>query len=204
MRLIGLTGGIASGKSTVTRILQKAGAAIIDADVLAREVVQPGQPALDEIRERFGERALGPDGLLDRPWVARQVFADPELRHVLEAIVHPRVRERASQRLAALANLPHPPDVVVWVVPLLFETGLHERLEEIWLVALSPETQVARLMARDALDEAAARQRILAQWPLERKLALAHQVLDNEGPVEALEAQVMHALEQGPLRRSSW
>jgi dephospho-CoA kinase len=200
MRVIGLTGGIATGKSTIARLLQDQGAALIDADVLAREVVEPGQPALEEIREAFGERALDADGRLDRAWLARTIFADPALRRCLEEILHPRVRERARQRLAALAAHEPPPGLVVWVVPLLFETGLHEQLDEVWVVAATPETQMARLMARDGLDEAEARRRIAAQWPLERKLEMADRVIDNEGSPGDLLPQVLRALESGPTR----
>ncbi|MEB3188426.1 MAG: dephospho-CoA kinase [bacterium] len=200
MRVIGLTGGIATGKSTVARLLQDQGAELIDADVLAREVVEPGQPALEEIRAVFGERALDAEGRLDRPWLARTIFADPALRRCLEEILHPRVRERARQRLAALAAHESSPGLVVWVVPLLFETGLHEQLDEVWVVAVSPETQVARLMARDGLDEAEARRRIAAQWPMERKLELADRVIDNDGSPGDLLPQVLQALEAGPVR----
>lgn len=198
MRLIGLTGGIATGKSTVARLLQEQGAEIVDADVLAREVVEPGEPALEEIRELLGERALDAEGRLDRPRVALAVFADPALRRRLEEIVHPRVRERAHRRLAELAAREPAPEVVVWVVPLLFETGLHEQLDEVWVVAVSAETQVARLMTRDGLDESEARRRVAAQWPLERKLERASWIIDNEGDPGDLLPQILRALEGGP------
>ena len=201
MRIIGLTGGIATGKSTVAHLLQERGAEIVDADVISREVVEPGQPALEEIRECFGERALDAGGRLDRAWIAERVFADPGLRKRLEAIVHPRIRERARRRLEELAAHVPAPELVVWVVPLLFETGLHEQLDEIWVVAVSPSTQVARLMARDGLDEAEARRRVAAQWPLERKLELADQIIDNEGEPGDLVPQVARALDGGPTRR---
>ncbi len=201
MRIIGLTGGIATGKSTVAQLLRERGAEIVDADVIAREVVEPGQPALEEIRECFGERALDPAGRLDRAWIAQSVFADPGLRQQLEAIVHPRIRERARRRLEELAVRDPAPELVVWVVPLLFETGLHEQLDEIWVVAVAPSTQVSRLMARDGLDEAEARRRVAAQWPLERKLELADQVIDNEGEPGDLAPQVSRALDGGPTRR---
>jgi dephospho-CoA kinase len=174
---IGLTGGIASGKSAVAEELRRRGAVIIDSDVLAREVVAPGTPGLAAVVERFGAGVLHPDGTLDRAALGRIVFADPVARADLEAIVHPAVRARAAE-LAAAA----PPDaLVVQVIPLLVETGQAGAFDAVVVVDADPETQVARLLARDGLDRDAALARLAAQASRADRLAAADHVVANDG-----------------------
>lgn len=186
MLRVGLTGGIGSGKSEVTRRLAAHGAVIIDADVVAREVVAPGTPGLAEVVAAFGPDVLGPDGALDRARLGRQIFADPAARDWLNAIVHPLVRAETQRRFAAA-----PPDaVVVNDVPLLVETGLAPSYDAVVVVATSSETQLDRLVRTRGMTEADALARIAAQAPLAEKVAVAGYVIDNNGPVEALDEQV--------------
>jgi dephospho-CoA kinase len=182
---IGLTGGIGSGKSTVSRLLAERGARVVDADVLAREVVEPGAPGLAAVVEAFGEEVLTPDGALDRPALAALVFADPDARARLDGIVHPLVRARARELVAAL-----PSDaVVVQDIPLLVETGQASSFDLVLVVEADPEVRVARLVAR-GLPEQDARARIAAQATDAQRRAVADVVLDNGGTLEELEAQV--------------
>jgi dephospho-CoA kinase len=182
---IGLTGGIGSGKSTVSQLLVERGAVLVDADVIAREVVAPGTPGLAAVVDAFGPDVLAPDGSLDRPALAAIVFADPDARARLDGIVHPLVRARAAELIAAA-----PPDaVVVQDVPLLVETGQSASYDLVLVVEAAPETRVARLVQR-GLAEADARARIAAQATDEQRRAVADVVLDNSGSREELAAQV--------------
>jgi dephospho-CoA kinase len=182
---IGLTGGIGSGKSTVSALLAARGAVVVDADRIARQVVEPGTPGLAAVVAAFGEQVLGPDGGLDRPALAAVVFADPEARARLDAVVHPLVRARAAE-LAAAA----PPDaVVVHDVPLLVETGKWEAYDLVLVVEADLETRVARLVQR-GLSEGDARARIAVQATDEQRRAVADVVLDNSGTQQELAAQV--------------
>lgn len=188
MRLIGLTGGIATGKSTVAAELKARGAAVIDADLLAREVVEPGRPALSDIVEMFGQEMLQSDGSLDRPRLAALVFADENARHDLERITHPRVRDLMMRRIGeAIAA---DPELVVAEVPLLFETRSVDLYEGVMVAYAPPDVQIARVMARDGIDEHAARQRLAAQMPIDEKRDRATWVIDNSGPVDATRRQV--------------
>lgn len=191
MRHFGLTGGIASGKSTVAAILRRLGCPIIDADVLAREVVEPGQPALTEIAAAFGPGVLLPDGRLDRKALGAMVFADPAQRRRLEAITHPRIAER---RLAVLQELAaQQAEVVCSDVPLLYELGLQSAFDQVWVVWVDRPTELARLMARDGISREQAEQRMAAQMPLDEKRRLADIVIDNSGSLEETERQVRAA-----------
>jgi len=182
---IGLTGGIGSGKSTVSALLAERGAVIVDADRIAREVVEPGTPGLAAVVAAFGESVVGPDGGLDRPALAAVVFADPEARARLDGIVHPLVRARAAEVVAAA-----PPDaVLVHDIPLLVETGQAGRYELVLVVQADLDTRVARLIAR-GMTEDDARARIAAQATDEQRAAVADVVLDNSGTREELAAQV--------------
>lgn len=181
MKVIGLTGGIASGKSTVARLLAERGGAIVDADVIAREVVAPGEPALTEIAEAFGPETIAADGTLNRPALGRIVFGDDAARARLNAITHPRVRERMREQVAALEAQATPPRFAVLVVPLLFESTHDWGLDEVWVVALPEEAQRARLMARDGFSAAEADARIRAQMPLAEKIKRADRVISNNG-----------------------
>ena len=188
VRVIGLTGGIASGKSTVAAMLRELGAPIVDADLLARRVVEPGSPALGEIAARFGPEVLAPDGSLDRKKMGERIFADPSARAQLNAITHPRIAQASADALAQLAAAGHP--VACYEAALLVENRIHERLGGLIVVSVPEEVQVARLRARDQLDEEGARARIAAQLPLASKVAVADWVVDNGGPVEHTRAQV--------------
>ena len=185
MLKIGLTGGIGSGKSTVAALLAERGAVVVDADRLAREVVEPGTPGLTAIAEEFGPGVLTEDGALDRAALASVVFADPAARARLDAIVHPRVRARAAE-LAAAAP---PGSVVVQDVPLLVETGQAGSFDLVLVVETEPETRVARLVDR-GLSATDARARIASQATDEQRRAVADVVVRNDGAPEELAAQV--------------
>ena len=185
MLRIGLTGGIGSGKSTVAGLLAARGARIVDADRIAREVVEPGTPGLEAVVAAFGQEVLTPEGALDRPALAAVVFADPDARRRLDGIVHPLVRARATELVAAA-----PPDaVVVQDVPLLVETGQAGSYDLVLVVEADLDTRVRRLVGR-GLAEDDARARIAAQASDDQRRAVADVVLDNSGSVEDLEAQV--------------
>lgn len=188
MKLIGLTGGIASGKSAVSGILRRLGAQVIDADALAREVVEPHQPAWDEIVGTFGNKVLQPDQTLDRKKLRKLVFDDPKARKQLEAITHPRIRGLAQDEIAQCAATGAP--LVVYEAPLLFETGIHLWLRPVILVACDRATQRRRLHERDNLTETEIEQHLGAQMSLEEKRKLADYVIDNNGTLEDLESAV--------------
>ena len=183
MRLIGVTGGIATGKSTVDRLLAAHGASVIDADELAREAVRPGEPALDEVAARFGREVLLPDGNLDRGRLGEVVFADPEARRDLERITHPRINELIGERIATALAGPAP--LVAVDIPLLFESAREAMFEGVLLVYAPPEVQVRRLRERNGLDEAAALQRLAAQLPIDEKRDRATWIIDNSDGLDA-------------------
>jgi dephospho-CoA kinase len=187
--LVGLTGGIATGKSTVDAVLRELGAVIIDADVLAREVVEPGEPALAEIAAEFGPGVLGPDGRLDRKTLGAIVFADPERRRTLEAMTHPRMRERLLRRIDEL-TAEHFRGLVFYDAAVLIESGSHLMMDRLVVVIADEPTQIARLMARDGIDRDEALRKIKSQMPLAEKAKLADYVIDNSGDPAATEAEV--------------
>jgi len=187
--LAGLTGGISTGKSTVSGMFEKLGAVIIDADKLAREVVEPGEPALAQIVEEFGRDVLQPDGSLDRKKLGAVIFADAARRKRLEAITHPAIRDRFMRRLAELAARGFD-GIVLWDAPVMIETGGHTSMEKLVVVATDEETQCARLCARDQIDTAEAQRKIGSQMPVAEKAKLADYVIDNGGDRAATEAQV--------------
>jgi dephospho-CoA kinase len=182
---VGLTGGIASGKSLVAAELAARGAIIIDADILAREVVEPGTPGLAAIIERFGPQLLT-DGRLDRAHLAEIVFADPAARRDLERIVHPAVRARAVELERAAGSAA----VVVHVIPLLVETGQQWNFDLVVTIDVDHETQIQRMMARNGFSRAEAESRIAAQAAREDRRAAADVVLDNSGDVAQLKDQI--------------
>jgi len=182
---VGLTGGIGSGKSTVADELARRGAVIIDADQLAREVVEPGTPGLAQIVARFGNRVLI-DGRLDRAALAKIVFADPQVRQELESIIHPAVRRRAAELEAAAPSR----SIVVHVIPLLVETGQAANFDVVVVVDVGSETQLDRLLARAELSAEEARSRIAAQANRAQRLAAADVVLDNNRSLVELQAQL--------------
>ena len=189
MRVVGLTGGIASGKSTVARMLAEMGAQIVDADQVAREVVEPGEPAYHEIVAAFGpEVLLGEGEGIDRKKLGAIVFADPERRKRLNAITHPRIALATQQKLMALGAAGA--RVAVYEAALLVENGVHRGLGGLIVVACSEAEQIARVMRRDSLSEEEAARRIHAQAPLSEKIAVATWVIDTNGPVENTRQQV--------------
>jgi dephospho-CoA kinase len=183
---IGLTGGIGSGKSEVSRRLAARGAIVIDADKLAREVVEPGTDGLAEVVEAFGADVLAADGSLDRQAIGARVFGDDEARRRLEAIIHPRVRARAAELEAAAG----PDDVVVHDIPLLVETGQADRFDGVIVVDAPVELQVERLVGGRGMTEAQARERIAAQAGREQRTGVADWVVGNTGSLDDLEAAV--------------
>ena len=192
-RRIGLTGGIASGKSTAGRWLAQRGLPLLDADQFAREALAPGSPGAAAVLQRYGAAVHAPGEstiALDRSALGRIVFQDPSERLWLEQLVHPLVRRRFDAALAQLAAAP----AVVLMIPLLFEASLEGLCSEIWLVDCTPELQLQRLMGRDGLSDGDARARLAAQWPLERKRPLADRVIDNRGGPGGLEPQLEAAL----------
>ncbi|MFV0406490.1 MAG: dephospho-CoA kinase [Propioniciclava sp.] len=199
MRRVGLTGGIGSGKSTVARLLADHGATIIDADVLAREAVAPGTAGLQAVVDRFGPDILRPTGDLDREALGRIVFNDPDARTDLNAIVHPWVRNQTGAvRASALAA--DPQAVVVEVIPLLVETGQAEDFDEVIVVDVPVETQIARVRSRSGLSEPEIRSRIEAQASREARLAAATIVVDNTGDLADLASAVQNLLPTLGLR----
>jgi dephospho-CoA kinase len=186
--LVGLTGGLATGKSTVSRMLQALGVVVLDADVLAREVVEPGQPALAAIAREFGADVLRPDGTLDRKRLGAVVFADPERRRRLEAITHPAIRARYLARLAELEAEGFA-GLVVWDAPVMIETGGHRQVERLVVVVTDDATQRARALERDG-DPADVDRKLASQMSLADKAKLADHVIDNSGDRAATEARV--------------
>lgn len=186
--IIGLTGGIASGKSTVARAFAALGVPWVDADDVAREVVEPGEPALAEIAARFGAGVLNPDGTLDRRALREIVFADADARRWLESVTHPRIRERLSARLDQLAADGAP--YVLLVTPLLFESGQHEMVDRALVIDVPESLQIERTAARDDVDTTQARRIVAAQMPRAERLARADDVLDNGGSEAEMRCQV--------------
>ncbi|MGW7573697.1 dephospho-CoA kinase [Streptomyces sp. NPDC054765] len=183
---VGLTGGIGAGKSAVSRLLASYGAVIVDADKIAREVVEPGTPGLAAVVEEFGGGVLAPDGTLDRPKLGGIVFSDPGKLKALNAIVHPLVGARSAE-LEASAG---PDAVVVHDVPLLTENGLAPLYDLVVVVDAAPQTQLDRLVQLRGMAQDEAKSRMAAQATREQRLAVADLVIDNDGPLEALEPQV--------------
>lgn len=190
--VIGLTGGIASGKSTVSRVLKELGAPVIDADLVAKEVIRPGTEAWRELVEAFGEDILNEDGTIDRRRLGDKVFADPEAVRRLNEITHPRILEAIGRRLEEYARLGEdaPPGVVI-DAPLLIEAGMVDMVDEVWLVVVDQKTQIQRLMARDHFGVEQALNRINAQIPLEKKKRYADVIIDNTGSMRWTRAQVV-------------
>jgi dephospho-CoA kinase len=197
VRLIGLTGGIGTGKSTFAGALRAAGVPVLDADALARAAVARGAPALAEIVAAFGDEVLTPAGDLVRRRMAKRVFADPEARRRLEAIVHPPVRALFRAERDRLAAAGH--DLAFYDVPLLYEVGLDELVDSVVVVWTPRAVQLARLLRRDSLSPAEAEARLGAQLPLDEKAARADFVVDNAGPLAALAAKADRLL--ADLRR---
>ncbi|MFG2300812.1 dephospho-CoA kinase [Actinacidiphila glaucinigra] len=189
---VGLTGGIGAGKSAVSRLLVSYGAVLIDSDRIAREVVEPGTPGLASVAAEFGAEVLAADGSLDRPKLGAIVFSDPDRLRALNAIVHPLVRDRSAE----LERAAGPDAVVVHDVPLLAENGLAPLYDVVVVVDAAPQTQLDRLVRLRGMAEEDARARMAVQATREQRLAVADVVIDNDGPLEALEPQVRQVWEQ--------
>lgn len=187
--LVGLTGGVATGKSTVSAMFGALGCLIIDADRLAREVVEPGQPAHTQIVSAFGRGVLRPDGGIDRKALGAVVFADPAARARLESITHPAIRARVRARLAELTAAGFD-GIVILDAPVMVESGDSRDVDRLVVVTADEPAQVARQQARDGLGPEDARRRIRSQMPLDEKARLAHYLIDNSGELGATEARV--------------
>ncbi|AMV71319.1 dephospho-CoA kinase [Desulfuromonas carbonis] len=186
--ILGITGSIASGKSTVSAMFEARGAVLVSADQLAREAVRPGSATLARLVERFGAEILASSGKLDRARLGTMIFADPAARQDLNRIIHPAIAALAEEELAILRRSGAP--LVVYEAPLLFEAGASDRVDRVLVVTVDPEVQLQRLMRRDGLDAEAARQRVAAQMPQAEKLARADFVIDNSGSRKLTEDQV--------------
>lgn len=203
MLIVGLTGGIASGKTVVSQILGEEGAHIIDADQLARELVHPHTPAWEELRKVFGEEILGKDRFIDRKALAEQVFSDPEQRNRLNRILHPRVKEEIGRRVSEIAQT-EPDAIVVIDAPLLIETGNHLHMDVVIVVSATKRQQIERLKARSGTTEEEARRIIASQLPLKEKLEVADIVISNEGSLEETKRktqEVYRKLKQRALQK---
>ncbi len=188
MKILALTGGIASGKSTVSRKLRGLGAFLIDADKIARDLAEPGQPLWNAYTLHFGREILLPDGTLDRKAISSRVFREKKEKEWIDRVAHPMVKETMEDELAYGKATGR--SVAVLDVPLLFEAGWEILADSVWVVYVPPRVQMSRLMARDACDEAGALSRIRAQWSLEEKKRRADVVIDNSGTWKDTEKQV--------------
>ncbi len=191
MYVIGLTGGIASGKSTVSNILRQLGAYIIDADQLAREVVLPDEPAWEEIVEHFGREILLPDKTINRKVLGEKIFGNFAAKEQLEKIIHPRIRTKVEAAMQQAAFQGY--DIVVLDVPLLLEVGWHSMADEVWVVFIDTETQLSRLMTRDGLGRLQAIKRLNSQMALTEKKKFADIIIDNSGSLDNTRQQLLAA-----------
>jgi len=192
--VLGVTGNIASGKSTVTGMLAEFGATVIDSDLVYRELVSPGMPLLQRLAERFGDSIVAGDGALDRRRLGAIVFSDPEALADLDRLTHPAVIAEVDRRVAAI-----PDGVVVLDAVKLVESGHADRCDEVWVVVTGPDEQVTRLMKRNRLPADEARRRVAAQPPIGPKLARADRVIDNSGSLEQTREQVARAWRALPI-----
>jgi len=193
---IGLTGGIATGKSTIARLLAARGELVIDADQLARDVVAPGTPGLAAIVEAFGQTMVGEDGALDRKRLGKLVFADPKAKAQLESITHPRIKDALFTRLQALPA----PRRFFYEAALLYEVGRASEFAKVWVAFCPREVQITRVMARDQLPRERAEQILASQWPAEEKARRADRVIDTNGTLDEVEARVAKALQEETIR----
>jgi dephospho-CoA kinase len=193
--VVGLTGGIATGKSTVSTILENAGAVIIDADQIAREVVKKGRPAHRAIVEEFGKNVLLPDGEINRGVLGDIIFNDPQKKHVLNTIVHPHVRKEQDRRLKHIAKT-NPDTIVVLDIPLLLESKMYRDLSEVVVVYAPEHIQIQRLMQRDGISRADALARVSSQMPIEEKKDKATIIIDNSGSKENTRKQTLNIFQR--------
>lgn len=183
LSVLGVTGGIASGKTTVANMLEELGAPIIDFDLLARQVVEPGQPAFKDIIAYFGDDVIDKNGTLDRKRLSGIVFSDPEKRKILERITHPRIFEAFLHQVREMAQK-YPHGIVQAVIPLLFEADLRHLVHKVLMVYVSPDKQIERLIRRDSISHEEANRILKAQMPIDQKVAKADFVIHNEGNVD--------------------
>jgi len=183
--IVALTGGIGSGKSTVAEAFSRLGITIIDADILARQVVEPGTPALRAIADHFGSDIIEPDGTLNRRMLRERIFTHPEEKAWLNALLHPLIQQETQKQIAH-ATSPY----VLWVVPLLVENNLHDKADRVLVVDVSPATQIQRTIARDNVGREHAEQILAAQATREARLAVADDVIDNNGSPDAIASDV--------------
>ncbi len=177
--VVALTGGIGSGKTTIAEMFARLGVKIIDADIIAREVVAPGTPALSQIREHFGEAVVLPGGGLNRSWLRQRIFADPESKQWLNNLLHPLIQQQTQHSIAEITD-----DWCLWVVPLLTENQLHTRADRVLVVDVDEETQIRRTMARDNITRQQAADILTAQASRQSRLLIADDVIDNSGSPE--------------------
>lgn len=194
MLRIGLTGGIGSGKTTVADLFRSHGFPVIDADLIARQIVEPGQPALTELAQAFGADILHPDGSLNRGELAARAFVDPERTALLNSITHPRIQAETARQFAAAEAAGEP--AVIYDMPLLVDNGLHEGMDLVVVVDVDKQTRLRRLVDSRGLSEEDALRRMDAQVADEVRLAAADEVIDNNGPVEGLADQVAAVVEK--------
>lgn len=185
MLVVGLTGGIGSGKTSVSDLFEELGVPVIDADIVAREVVEPGEPALEEITNSFGTEVLTRDGHLDRRQLREQIFKNEAARKTLETILHPRIRQRMREKLTQLDTA-----YAIFSVPLLIETQQHLSVDRVLVVDCPTEDQIRRICARDNTSREQAEAILAAQIPREKRLLAADDVIDNSTSLEALKQQV--------------
>ena len=189
MIVIGLTGGMASGKTSVARMLAKLGAHVIDADVIAKKLVTPGQPALRLLAEIFGPGIIQPDGNLNRGALAAIVFNDHEKLEKLNAVLHPLVIQKTMEKLRIFKET-QPESVIIIDAPLLLEAGMTKLVDEVWVVIAGEEEQIKRAVLRENLSREEAKKRLAAQMPLKEKLKYANKVIDNSGSISSTAGQV--------------
>jgi len=205
MLVVGLTGGVASGKTAVSQVLREEGATILDADLIARELVEPHRPAWEELKRAFGDEVLNPDGSVQRKKLAAQIFSHPEKREVLNAILHPRIRDEINTRLRVIREK-DPGAIVVIDAALLVESGDYQGMDGVIVVSASETQQVERLREREGLDEDAARQILASQTSVEERLRVADFVIRNEGSLEDTRRrakEVFQALKKMALRNGN-
>jgi len=203
MLIVGLTGGVASGKSVVSQILKEEGAYLIDADQIARELVQPRRPTWTALIKAFGKEIVQKDGSIDRKKLAVKVFSDPEQRELLHRILHPRIKKEMGRRLKAIGQK-DPKAMVVIDAPLLIETGDHREMDKVIVVTSTEAQQMERLKERAGIDQEEARRIIASQVPTEEKLKVADFVIGNEGSLEDVERkakEVFQALKRIALQK---
>lgn len=202
--IIGLTGNIGSGKSTVARCLKDLGAEVIDTDEISRAIVEPGKPALEKIVNAFGPKVLHKNGTLNRQALADIVFKDSEARQKLNSIMHPLIIQEVEEAISRYKNNrgPKAPALII-EAPLLFETGMEKLVDEVWLVTVDMPGQIQRIMKRNNIDEERARSRIASQMPQAEKIKKAHRLIDNSGSLEKTRIRVKELWENVIQRQSS-